>query len=64
MITVVQKHMEAMGQQLAPGAVVDSSAWTHEGKMLEQRRLRLATDQERESFYRQPAKPMDKKQRK
>jgi len=31
--------------------VVDSSSWRNEGLMLEQRRIRLATDPEREAFY-------------
>jgi len=51
MITVATKHFEAMGRQIEPGMVVDSSTWRNEGLMLEQRRLRLATDPEREAFY-------------
>jgi len=51
MVTVICKHFEAAGAQLVPGMVVDSSSWRNEGIMLEQRRIRLATDSEREAFY-------------
>ena len=54
MITVTTRVLEANGQILKPGTIVDSSGWLHEGKMLEQRRIRLATDAEKAVFYGEP----------
>lgn len=63
MITVVCKHFDAGAEKLVPGMIVDSSNWRNEPLMLEQRRIRLATDAEKEEFLTRPTKETKKLKR-
>lgn len=46
MLTIVTRTFEASGKQLEIGELVDSSTWRHEAALIEQRRLRPATEEE------------------
>lgn len=54
MITVVQKPFEGEGRQLESGEVVDSSSWRNEGRLINTRHLRPATESEVEDFNVKP----------
>lgn len=54
MIAVVVKPFEAEGRVLAAGTIVDSSAWRNEGRLINCRWLREATESEVADFKKNP----------
>ena len=61
MITVVTKSFETQGQVLPAGEVVDSTTWRNEGRLINCRFLREATESEVAEFKKKPAPAPPKK---